>query len=175
MRVPVSGVLAGFGDGWRLAMDTLGHERSGYAMRRRRENQVAFIDLVDALRAAGAADDPHVRELLGDLGALYVALRTFEAQSHDTAARLAAGEVPSPLDSLDKLTLTATEQQLYAFAAEALGAERMTIGARPHGLDAHDLMRGLLYARSASVYGGSSQIQRGIVAERALGLPRARA
>jgi alkylation response protein AidB-like acyl-CoA dehydrogenase len=173
VRVPLRNVVAGLGDGWRLAMHTLGHERAGYAMRRRLENQTAFADLVAALRTAGgpaALDD----DGLGLLGNLLVDLKVFEAMSRDTEERLATGRTPSPLDSMDKLTLTATEQKLYATAAELLGGERMLVGARPRGLVAEKWLRGLLYARSASVYGGSSQIQRTIVAQRHLDLPRGR-
>ncbi|HVV90270.1 MAG TPA: acyl-CoA dehydrogenase family protein [Solirubrobacterales bacterium] len=173
VRVPVDNVLAGFGDGWRLAMDTLGHERCGYAIRRRMENETAFFDLVAALREtdAGADLEPvHRREL----GELFVELRAFEALSRVSGDRLARGEVPSPLDSIDKLTLTATEQRLYEVATDLLGPRLTVADAEVSGLRVEEWLKGLLYARSASVYGGSSQIQRTIVAERELGLPRSR-
>jgi alkylation response protein AidB-like acyl-CoA dehydrogenase len=169
VRVPVENMLGDFGDGWKLAMDTLGHERAGYAIRRRLENEMAFLDLVTALQHADNL--PVDTALL--VGELFVELKTFEAQSRATGDRLQAGDVPSPLDSVDKLTLSRTEQHLYAVGAEVVGSERMVVGVRSHGLDAESWMKGLLYARSASVYGGSEQIQRTIVAERLLGLPRA--
>jgi alkylation response protein AidB-like acyl-CoA dehydrogenase len=171
VAVPLENVVGGLGGGWQLAMDTLGHERSGYAIRRRMENESAFIDLVDALRAAGPGAVPDARAAIGEL---FVSLKKFEAQSRATATRLADGEGPTPIDSLDKLSLTATEQQLYAVASNLLGVERMVVGARPWGARAEDWIKGLLYARSASIYGGSSQIQRSIIAERHLGLPRGR-
>jgi alkylation response protein AidB-like acyl-CoA dehydrogenase len=173
VRVPVANVLAGFGDGWRLAMDTLGHERCGYAIRRRMENETAFIDLVSSLQGADAGPglDPVRRR---DLGELFVEMRAFEALSRASAERLARGEVPSPLDSIDKLTLTATEQRLYGTATDLLGPRLTVTDAEASGLRTEEWLKGLLYARSASVYGGSSQIQRTIVAERGLGLPRSR-
>jgi alkylation response protein AidB-like acyl-CoA dehydrogenase len=170
VRVPVANVLSGFGAGWKLAMDTLGHERGGYALRRRVENEAAFIDLVTDLRASGAANASDAAAV----GELYVALRAFEAQARATVERIIAGDVPSPLDSVDKLTLSETEQHLYALAVELLGPLRMTADATPNGLHAERWLRGHLYARSGSVYGGSAQIQRSIVAERMLDLPRSR-
>jgi alkylation response protein AidB-like acyl-CoA dehydrogenase len=170
VRVPVEHVLGGFGEGWRLAMDTLGHERGGYGIRRRLENEVAFLDLVTALQ--GSDDLPE--DAFAAVGELFVELKLFEAQSRLTGERIEAGNVPSPLDSVDKLMLSRTEQHLYAVGADLAGPGRMVVGACPHGLDAESWVKGLLYARSASVYGGSAQIQRTIVAERLLGLPRAR-
>jgi alkylation response protein AidB-like acyl-CoA dehydrogenase len=174
VRVPVENVLTGFGEGWRLAMDTLGHERSSFVLRRAMENQSSFIDLVDDVRSGIAGGEGPPEDVVADLGELFVAMKTMEAQTRDTARRVGSGNVPSPLDSIDKLTLTETEQHLYAAAVELLGAERMVVGARPNGLPVERWMPGLMYARSASIYGGSSQIQRSIIAERHLGLPRGR-
>jgi alkylation response protein AidB-like acyl-CoA dehydrogenase len=186
VRVPMANVLGELGDGWKLAMDTLGHERGGYAIRRRLQNQTAFLDLVTALQSSRATDSvasgvrpgsdpgltPEDAALL--VGELFVELKAFEAQTRLTGDRIVAGDVPSPLDSVDKLTLGRTEQHLYGVAAELLGGQRMVAGAEPYGLDAEEWTKGLCYARSASVYGGSAQIQRTIVAERLLGLPRTR-
>jgi alkylation response protein AidB-like acyl-CoA dehydrogenase len=170
VRIPAGNVLGEFGQGWKLALDTLGNERAGFAIRRTVENQTAFIDLVHALRDQGEPDD----ETAEIVGSLFVTLRTCEAQTRATAQRIAAGQVQTPIDSLDKLALTDSEQHLYAAASELLGAQRMVGGASVHGLAASDWTKDLLYARAASVYGGSSQIQRMIIAERHLGLPRGR-
>jgi alkylation response protein AidB-like acyl-CoA dehydrogenase len=169
VRVPRDQVLGGPGDGWRMAMDTLGHERAGYAIRRGMENRTAFLDLVDAIAQGnrGAPDDALA------LGELYVLMEAFDANVEVTVERLSSGDVPSPHDSVDKLLLTETEQALYKTATDVLGALR----AVPDASDVPDAQRwtkGLLYARAASVYGGSSEIQRSIVAERLLGLPKAR-
>jgi len=168
VRIPVDSMLGDFGDGWKLAMETLSHERGGYAIRRRLENESAFLDLVTGLQGRGADD---AAQLVGEL---FVELKTFEAQSRLTADRLFAGDVGSPLDAVDKLTLSRTEQHLYAVGSELTGTQRMVVGAEPNGLDAEEWTKGLLYARAASVYGGSAQILRTLVAERLLGLPRDR-
>ena len=175
VQVSLENVLGGLGGGWQLAMDTLGHERGGYALRRRMENQIAFNDMVTSIRddLARAGESPDERTAWA-IGRLAVELRAFEAQSRATVNRLDMGEVPSPMDSVDKLTLTETEQHVYETGVELLGAERMNAAAWPRGLHAERWVKGLMYARSASVYGGTSEIQRTIIAERLLGLPRGR-
>lgn len=174
VRVPAENCLAEFGDGWKLAMQTLGHERSSFVLRRAMENQASFIDLVDGVREEVDRRGVDAAGMEGLLGEVFVAMKTMEAQTHATARRVGNEEVPSPLDSVDKLSLTATEQALYAAAVEILGTERMEDRDQVNGLDAKRWTGGLMYARSASIYGGSSQIQKTIIAERALGLPRER-
>ncbi|NLT05706.1 MAG: acyl-CoA dehydrogenase [Solirubrobacterales bacterium] len=176
VRVPVGNLLGGFGAGWKLAMDTLGHERGRYALRRRMENETSFVDLVAGLRehAAATGGNAVADRAAVQLGELYAELRAYECQARATVERIVAGDVPSPLDSIDKLTLSVTEQHLYALAVELLGPARMAADATANGLPAGHWLRGHLYARSGSVYGGSAQIQRSIVAERMLDLPRSR-
>jgi alkylation response protein AidB-like acyl-CoA dehydrogenase len=171
VRVPVENILGPLNGGWKLAMDTLAHERGGYAIRRRMENEASFLALLDGLRAEGFDDDtdPRATELVG---AVQIEMRAFAALTQNTARRLQRGEVPSPLDSVDKLLLANVEQKLFGTAVDLLGAHRM---APPRGaLDGEEITKGYLYGRSGSVYGGSAQIQRSIIAERMLGLPRSR-
>lgn len=167
VRVPLDQVLGTVGGGWPLAMDTLGWERAGYSIRRRIEIEIAFGRLVEQLKSSGI-------ELSGDdvrrLGEVQAQLKAFESLSERTADRLASGDVPSPLDSVDKLVLTETEQAVTGLSFDLLGWRRMTPD------DHEDSLRtkAFLYGRAASVYGGSSQIQKALIAERHLGLPRGR-
>ena len=169
VRVPVANVLGSLNGGWMLAMDTLGWERAGYSIRRQVENEVAFQELLDQSRAHLGSQEPEA-DLAADVGAVFARLRAFKALTRRTAQRLADGEVPSPLDSVDKLWLTQTEQAVTRLAFDLLGAARMA----PPDDEGQLRVKRFLYGRAASVYGGSSQIQRSIVAERLLGLPRGR-
>jgi alkylation response protein AidB-like acyl-CoA dehydrogenase len=169
VRVPASNVLGEMNGGWALAMDTLGWERAGYSIRRRVENEVSFRDLLDHIRGALAGDDPDAHSAVA-IGEVYAQLRAFEALARRSAQRLADGQVPSPHDSVDKLWLTQTEQALTGLAFDLLGAARTT----PADDDGRQRVKRFLYGRAASVYGGSSQIQRTLVAERLLDLPRGR-
>ena len=165
----MANVLGSLNGGWMLAMDTLGWERAGYSIRRQVENEVAFQELLDQSRAHLGGLEPEA-DLAADVGAVYARLRAFKALTRRTARRLADGEVPSPLDSVDKLWLTQTEQAVTRLAFDLLGAARMA----PPDDEGRQRVKRFLYGRAASVYGGSSQIQHTIVAERLLGLPRGR-
>ncbi|MFC9555760.1 acyl-CoA dehydrogenase family protein [Rhodococcus sp. NPDC056960] len=169
VRVPVSNVLGEIDGGWALAMDSLGWERAGYSIRRRFENEVAFRDLLAALVGV-IAEEPLDACALTRLGELHAELKAFEALTRRSAERLASGTVPTPYDSIDKMWLTRTEQALTGLGFDLLGPTR-TAPATDHG---RRWTKRFLYGRAASVYGGSAQIQRTLVAERLLGLPRGR-
>ncbi|QLL06234.1 acyl-CoA dehydrogenase family protein [Mycobacterium vicinigordonae] len=169
VSVPRSNVLGELHGGWPLVMNTLGHERAEYAVRRRLENQLSFNQILGALRSHGHQHSDDVAE---QIGAVYAHLRGFESLSRQTVKRLLAGNIPSPLDSVDKLHLADTEQHLFGVALDLLGPHRMAPSSRPLGLDAAQVIKSYLYGRAASVYGGTAQIQRSIVGERLLGLPR---
>ena len=171
VRVPLANVLGELNGGWALAMDTLGWERAGYSIRRRVENEVAFGELVDHTQAQlESADRQPDAASATAFGCVYAQLKAFEALTKRSARRLAEGAVPSPYDSVDKLWLTQTEQALTSLAFDLLRAERTA----PTDDDGRERVKRFLYGRAASVYGGSSQIQRSLIAERLLGLPRGR-
>ncbi|WP_236792159.1 acyl-CoA dehydrogenase family protein [Amycolatopsis sp. GM8] len=169
VRVPRSNLLGPLHGGWELAMHTLGHERSGYALRRRAELEVSYRNLLDAIRLGDSGPDVAVR-----IGAAYVTLRGLSALSRRAVRRARNGEVPSPLDSVDKLALAKGEQQLFGTALDLLGAHRAAPLTEGTSLDGEQIVKDYLHGRAASVYGGSEQIQLTIVAERLLGLPRMR-
>jgi alkylation response protein AidB-like acyl-CoA dehydrogenase len=171
VRVPLANVLGELNGGWTLAMDTLGWERAGYSIRRRVENEIAFRELIDhtQVQLELAEREPDVASAAA-FGHVYAQLKAFEALTRRSAQRLAEGAVPSPHDSVDKLWLTQTEQALTGLAFDLLAAERTA----PADDDGRERVKRFLYGRAASVYGGSSQIQRTLIAERLLGLPRGR-
>lgn len=170
VRVPTANLLGELHEGWSIAMHTLGSERGTYALRRRIEHESAFRSLLSSLRTTGEAQlSPRAYE---DIGAAYIGLRTVEAQTAQTLVRLRDGVGPSPLDSMDKLLLTEVEQGMYAAADNLLGPGRMASGASVFGINADRWVHGFLNSRAASIYGGTAQIQRNIVAERHLGLPK---
>lgn len=176
VRVPRRNLLGGLNDGWSIATYTLGSERAGATLRRRVECEVALEDALTQLRrhrangASGSAEaDRHAQVAIGRC---HVALRVLDAQTRQTTARLLANAGPTPVDSVDKLLLNEIEQIVFAEIAGLLGPLRAVPGSRPRGLRADRWVREHLYSRAASIYGGTSQIQRNIIAERLLGLPR---
>ncbi|NUP31263.1 MAG: acyl-CoA dehydrogenase [Streptomycetaceae bacterium] len=150
--VPGDRMLGRPGDGWGLAMDLLPHERSTCFWHR-----IAYLftrlDLL--LERTAIADD-------AALGSAYLALHTARCRSHGTQRRLADGERLGPETSVDKVLLATAEQQLFDTIRDLL----------PGSVELGDpaLRSEFLYSRAATIYGGTAEIQRNIIARRLLGL-----
>ncbi|UZW56404.1 acyl-CoA dehydrogenase family protein [Sphingobium sp. JS3065] len=168
--VPEDGLLGSLNEGWAYAMHTLSFERGCYMLRRTTDLAMDFQMVVDELRAGGAPVEDWVARRIGELDA---DLYAFEAQSRPIAARLMArSDEPDVTDSLDKMVLAAFEQKLSRWSRELLGGYANISSRHPGGLDADRIVQRYYWSRAASIYGGTAQIQRNIVAERILGLPR---
>jgi alkylation response protein AidB-like acyl-CoA dehydrogenase len=168
--VDVDMVLGSPGDGWRLAMATLGYERGPFSLRQQFELRVALDEVVEQLIDSDRSplDDPHA---LRELGRAEMFMEALSALGFETVTRLLSQPDPAA-NSIDKLFLGQVEQVVYAYALDQLGPHRTTLA--PVGsLDTRRWVQEYLYSRAATIYGGTSQIQRGIVATRVLNLPRA--
>jgi alkylation response protein AidB-like acyl-CoA dehydrogenase len=145
------------GDGWRVATDLLPYERSTCFWHR-----VAYLySRLDRLVEAappGSWDGADVAAL----GAAYVALNTLRCRSLATQRRLASGGTLGPETSVDKVLLASAEQQLYDTARDLLpGVVELT---------SSSWRTEFLYSRAATIYGGTAEIQRNIIARRLLDL-----
>jgi alkylation response protein AidB-like acyl-CoA dehydrogenase len=144
------------GDGWRVAMTTLGFERGAATL----GQQVGFRRELNALVAlaadTGALDDPVLREKLTRARIGLDVMRWHALRTID-------GEQPS----VTKLVWANWHRGLGELAMEVLGAAGMTTGD-----DLSEWQRLYLFTRADTIYGGSNEIQRNIIAERLLGLPR---
>lgn len=173
VRVPMTNLVGDLNSGWAIAQDTLGHERGSYTLRRRVEYEVAVDAAVNELRdhfqRTGATPSDRVMEQIGHA---FIAVRSLEAQTRKTIARKMKGEGPSAFDSVDKLSLNEIEQTVYESISDLLGPLRNVADGEPFGLEAARWVKEHYYSRAASIYGGTSQVQRNIIAERLLGLPR---
>ena len=150
--VPTTRMLGQPGDGWRLAMDLLPYERSTCFWQRIAYLYARFDELI------AEASDPDEYEL----GAAYLALHTLRCRSRATQHRLAAGEPLGPQTSIDKVLLATAEQRLYDTVRDLL----------PGALELDDTpwRSEFLYSRAATIYGGTAEIQRNIIARRLLDL-----
>jgi alkylation response protein AidB-like acyl-CoA dehydrogenase len=157
-------VVGAVGDGWRVAMATLGFERGISTL----ANQVAFRRELDAVVAlaeqTGAYDDPIVRD---KLTRSRVGLEVMRAHAQRTLGGVASG-TPGTEASVAKLLWAHWHRDLGELAMQVRGAASLVEG--PDGLD--DWQRLFLFSRADTIYGGSDEIQRNIIAERTLGLPR---
>ena len=160
--VPVSQRVGEPGDGWSIAMSTVALERGpadvGFiADFRRMLKQLAERRVAGSLRSDGS---------LGvALAASFVDVEVLRLQVLRALSRRAKGQGSEAEASIEKLLMTRTEQGLAHAAMDLLGSAPL-LGDEPAVLHEY------LWSRAASVYGGSSQIQRTIVANRLLGLPR---
>ncbi len=156
--VPFSRTLGEVGNGWAVAMDLLPYERSTALWHRAAFLHRCLRELLET--APPGALDP-IR-----LGEVTQLLYAFRARSRTTQHRLADGDRLGPETSIDKVLLATSEQALFDLVVDALAAE-VTVGDDPaSGRWRTDY----LYSRAASIYGGSGEIQRNIIARRLLGL-----
>jgi alkylation response protein AidB-like acyl-CoA dehydrogenase len=155
VAVPESRMLGKPGDGWSLAMDLLPFERSTCFWQR-----IAYLySRFDALIAV--FDEENDTEDAA-LGAAYLGLHTLRCKSLDTQERLGAGARLGADTSIDKVLLATAEQRLYDTVRDVLG------GALE--LDENRWRTEYLYSRSSSIYGGTAEVQRNIIARRLLDL-----
>lgn len=167
VRVPADNVLGDVGDGWRVAMATLGFERgTGLG------NHVRFTRDVEELMAlagmAGVADDPVVRDALAER---FVESQVFRRYMQHTVSRLAAGAELGPGASVTKLYWSEMEARIFETAVQVLGP-RAELHRAPEALTSQDFQRRYWHARAARIYAGTSEVQKNIIAERVLGLPK---
>ncbi|MDV8107509.1 acyl-CoA dehydrogenase family protein, partial [Rhodococcus sp. IEGM 69] len=165
VEVPVGNLVGKENDGWRIALDTLSQERGNYAMRRQVEIGWGVEKTIDGLRGTSPESATN-RRISTAIGESHVALRVLDAQIRRTVQRLIDEEGPHPLDSIDKLVLNDAEQVVGRALADLLGPFRLDTESQPLGLNAEQLIHDHYFSRAASIYGGTSQIQRNIVAER---------
>ncbi|MCV7377714.1 acyl-CoA dehydrogenase [Mycobacterium alsense] len=153
--IPAGRMLGRPGDGWRLAMDLLPYERSTCFWQRIAYLYARFDQLIAEAGKVGGASE-------SDLGAAYLALHTLRCRSRDTQHRLRDGARLGPDTSIDKVLLATAEQRLYDTVRDLL----------PGTLELDDTSwrPEYLYSRAATIYGGTAEIQRNIIARRLLDL-----
>ncbi len=154
------------GSGWSVAMGLLGFERGVSTL----GQQVGFRRELDSLvalaRDNGAIDDPVVRDRLAraDAELEVIRLNALRTLSQDNAAEAAAGSA-----SIAKLLWANWHRTLGEIAMDVVGAGGLEAGS---GYALDEWQKLFLFTRSDTIYGGSDEIQRNILAERVLGLPR---
>jgi hypothetical protein len=166
--VPRSCLVGGLNQGWAVAMHLLQFERGMYGWVRQavmhrwlEELLVMTGDVADASPSSNAA---------AQIGGAWLAALSLRAKCRETVHRLADGEFLGPEISVDKLLLSAGEQTVLD-AARQLAWPAFEVD---DSSDAARWRADWFFTRSASIYGGSAEVQRDIVAEHLLKLPRSR-
>jgi alkylation response protein AidB-like acyl-CoA dehydrogenase len=158
VAVPLDRTLGEEGQGWSVAMDLLPYERSTALWHRAAYLQRRLERLLES--APPGELDPVA---VGEAAHHVLALR---ARSRATQRRMAAGGVLGPETSVDKVLVATAEQAVFDLAADGL-SERIALGDDPVS---ERWRREFLYSRAATIYGGTAEIQRNIIARRLLDL-----
>jgi alkylation response protein AidB-like acyl-CoA dehydrogenase len=164
-RTPSHMVVGDAGDGWRVALATLAFERGvallGHQVRFSRE----LDSVIEVARIRGATRDPVIRQRIAEAWITLSILRMNTLRS----LRGLEGPLSTPEASISKLFWSTWHRDLGELAMDVAGLEATRVPGFPYDLS--ELQRLFLFSRADTIYGGSNEIQRNIVAERVLGLP----
>ena len=170
VEVPVEHLIGDENDGWRVANTTLSNERGASFIWKEQVRHVAAIDLLlEACARAGRLDDPRVRQ---ELAQTWIEVEIFRLHNERTLTRLERGEEIGAESSIVKLFWAGMSQRLHDAATRMLGSGALLTSDEELAIDGGRWARGLLWSRAMSIMGGTSEIQRNIIGERLLGLPR---
>jgi alkylation response protein AidB-like acyl-CoA dehydrogenase len=165
-RTARENVVGEVNSGWKVAMGTLAFERGASTLGQQMgfENDLTMI--IEVARKHGSTEDPIVRQRLADA---WIALRVMRYNALRSLSALERGQL-TPLTSVHKLFWATFHRAHGELAMDVLGPDAEIADGAPYELA--PLQRLFLYSRASTIYGGSNQIQRNVVAEQALGLPR---
>jgi alkylation response protein AidB-like acyl-CoA dehydrogenase len=168
VRAPLFNVIGGLNNGWKVAMTTLGHERGGRATVQHLGFEREYWELVETARKRGKNTEPLVRQ---QLAWAYTQVQLMKFSGLRTLAQLAAGRQPGPEASVAKLFWSEYHKKLGEIAVGIEGTDALV---RPEGADfpTTSWENVFLASRAGTIYSGTSEIQRNIIGERALKLPK---
>jgi alkylation response protein AidB-like acyl-CoA dehydrogenase len=165
VRVPVGNRVGAENDGWRVAMVTFSFERGTAFIRDVIESRTLLAEIVAVAQAAGLWQDTALRR---DVGRLVAETSGLWSLIRMNVSEAAAGLVPTRGASVFKLRFTESRQRVADLAAHVLGRASIAMSDLPHGRMVTDRVNTLSFTIAA----GTSQIQKNILAERVLGLPK---
>lgn len=161
-RTDESMILGEPGDGWKVAMALLGFERGVSVLGQQVGFERELNDLIELARSNGSLDDPILRDRLAQQSAEFEVMRVNAIRS--------LTEATPGADNVAKLVWANWHRRLGELAMEISGAESLTTGSESYDIDRWQSL--FLFSRADTLYGGSDEIQRNIISERVLGLPR---
>src|SRR3954451_6874354 len=171
-RAPLFNVTGGLHNGWRVTMTTLGNERGGNATTQHVRFQKEFWSLVEEVRKRGKVDDRVLRQ---ELAWAYSIVEIMRIAGLRTLSEVVAKKEPGPGASINKMLWSEYHQRMGEIALDVLGMDATIFDGQPaDGADYEpDKWQSIfLSSRSETIGGGTAQVQRNIVGERVLGLPK---
>jgi alkylation response protein AidB-like acyl-CoA dehydrogenase len=175
VHIPAENLVGELHRGWEIAQTTLAHER-GTSARQLVVHRMLLAELITLARAHGspgwrAADQRVLRQQLAQV---IVEVELLKLHNWRTLTQLLRHGKPGPESSLVKLFWSEMSQRLHDTAMQILAAHGQLMQGAPHAVANGRWPRSYLYYRAATIFAGTSEIQRNIIAERVLGLPRSR-
>ncbi len=159
-------VVGAPGDGWRVAMGTLAFERGVSTLAQQMQFRNELSQIVDAAKANGAAQDPLIRQRLAKA---WRGLQIMRASALRMLSGADSGALSGPAFTY-KIYWATWHRELGELAMDVLGQSGEIAEGDEYAFD--DLQRMYLFSRADTIYAGTNQIQRNLIAERALGLPK---
>ena len=174
VRVPRENLLGEINQGWMVAMTILMHERGtsaiGYQIRFRNELD-ELIHLARSFEVEGrrASEDPLIRQKLAQS---YIEVEILKYNIYRSATKIMRSGKPGPESSITKLFWSEMDRRQKEAGMEMLGMYSQLVKGSKRAVDKGRWQRAFLWSRAGTINAGSSEIQRNIIAERVLGMPR---
>jgi alkylation response protein AidB-like acyl-CoA dehydrogenase len=181
--VPAENLVGELNRGWQIAQTTLSYERGGNTLSRVTRQLAEFARLVEVCRTLErngrpAIEDPLVRQRLGRI---YAEIEVLRYSTLRLLSRLEKGQRPGPESSVAKLYYSELDKRIQELVLEILGpfgqladgqpADLAMEGERGYG-EAGSWVYSFVWSRAGTIYAGSNEIQKNIIGERVLGLPK---
>jgi alkylation response protein AidB-like acyl-CoA dehydrogenase len=168
VRVPVANRLGAEGQGWNVAMATAGFER-GLMLRSPARFQATAHRLLELYRENAASCEPSVRDAAVSC---WMGAEAYTLDTYRTVSRLLSGGKIGAEASLNKIFWSELDLRMHETALRILGERAELLPEAPAARGVGDWLDGFLFALSGPIYAGTNEIQRNVIAERILGLPK---
>ena len=170
-RVPIENRLGEEGQGWSVAMATAGFER-GLMLRSPARFQNTAQKLVGLYHETVERGDPVAPGMRERVARCWMDAEAYSLNTYQTVSRLLAGGKIGAEASLNKIFWSELDVRMHELALELLGPRAELLANAPAAGDVGNWLEGYIFALSGPIYAGTNEIQRNIIAERILGLPR---
>ncbi len=174
VRVPRENVIGNVDGGWKIAITTLMHERQTLTFSRQLQSSIALQDLIELVRTYPSSERPLAADPIArqKIASAYIDSQAMRYTSLRNLTKTLRGGEPGPEGSMEKLFWSEMYQRMLVNAVSLLGPFGQLMKGSPRAIDDGLWGELHLYSRGRTIAAGSSEIQRNIIAERVLQLPR---